>query len=998
MDDTENTESQTNESQTDSQTNDTNDTSSNSEPSFSSDALNNNNDTGPNFDLDWSGWENSQSNNDTGDNDTSDDNREAAQAWVDMHQHYDWGSGLTVDEVFNNDNVDNGYNTGDTTTETTTETNNQSRTEIQGDYDTSSKENSNVQTTTVGKQDEITTTPDTITENKGVISNSNIQSVEGLDFQQKDKEDLTSKKERDKAEEEDKSEQIMNNLRAEGEKTAAANKENKEFQIGNKDKKEKELEDTAKAATKNREDLEKEMEEANKQREELEKDQEELNKQADDFKKEIENTTGKNIFEVLGVGIKGIVDYAKDIPEGIKDIPEAIKEGKITIDPSKLIEGFSNLGKDTLSLMGVDPNKLSNLLGIDKNLKEKIEENSEDLDELSKGLEEAKKAEDAANKELEDYRGEHNTDIIPENPAVPEEKPEVVEDTKIVPEELPPEEKPAVPEVPAVPEEKTEKTEKSEKNIVADDLRNKANENRSKIENGNYKTEKERRQLEKEAEKAEKQADALDNLDNSEKKVNDAAQPIIDKGIENCTPEEIKTYVDAVEEYNNNLKEANSLSNKTDYDKTYTSMVAKSNDFTLPNGQKYSDFAIDMATKSPSIAKGLYEAKANEYKAKAAQAAQDKNKVSAWWNNTMSKIESLKANMSQNFIGSKLTSADNKVRDQFNQMAKTNMKATYAAYNNVLNNQDKYSPEYVAAAKGQIAQANALMTASTALKASTGAFSGLGDSVKDGKYGTTDPEALNAYQKTLNALDNTAKITLGLGILPGANEAYQNMYYMAGGKIENSLLFNKDFDKDGFALCQEYGNNAAVGIITGAGQLSVGVALMFATPLAIGVLSNPIVSNLVPFLTKGAPINSITELGIQMMTGGIETFGNSLWGVKREVDKSIKLNNEITSYLEDARNIVSISNNQQAKDTIDNAIKEITTKTEDFKINSNEVGNLDNWLEGSGSNTADNGKFNQALSYEDWLKLIQADPAMQEYAKKLAAEKNKNAQEGNVNT
>ena len=1021
MDDTENTESQTNESQTDSQTNDTNDTSSNSEPSFSSDALNNNNDTGPNFDLDWSDWENSQSNNDTGDNDTNDDNREAAQAWVDMHQHYDWGSGLTVDDVFNNDNVDNGYSTGDITTETTTETNNQSRTETQGDYDTSSKENSNVQTTTVGKQDEITTTPDTITENKGVISNSNIQSVEGLDFQQKDKEDLTSKKERDKAEEEDKSEQIMNNLRAEGEKVAAANKENKEFQIGNKDKKEKELEDNANAATKNRENLEKELEEAKKQKEKLEKDQEELNKQADDFKKVIENSTGKNIFEILGVGLKGIVDYAKDIPEGIKDIPEAIeaiKEGKITINPSKLIEAFSNFGKSTLIFMGVDPIKLNNLLGIDKNLKEKIEENSEDLDELSKGLEEAKKVEDVANKELEDYRGEHNTDVIPEekpavpeekpavpeekpvvpeNPAAPEEKPEITEESKIVPEELPPEEKPAIPE--EKPEVSEEKTEKSEANIVADDLRNKANEARNKIENGNYKTEKERRQIEKEAEKKEKQADNLDNLDNSEKKVSNAAQPIIDKGIENCTPKEIKTYVDAVEEYNNNLKEANALSSsKTNYDRIYTSMVAKSNDFTLPNGQKYSDFAIDMATKSPAIAKGLYEAKANEYKAKAEQAAKDENKVSAWWNNTMSKIESLKANMSQNFIGSKLTSADNKVRDQFNQMAKTNMKATYAAYNNVLNNQDKYSPEYVAAAKGQIAQANVLMTASAALKASTGAFSGIGDSVKDGKYGKTDPEALNAYQKTLNALNNTAKITLGLGVLPGANEAYQNMYYMAGSKANYSLLFNTDFDKDGFALCQEYGNNAAVGIITGAAQLSVGVALVFATPLAVGVLSNPIAANLVPFLTKGAPVNSITELGIQMMTGGIETFGNSLWGVKGEVDKSIKLNDQITSYLEDARNIVSVSNNQQAKETIDNAIKEITTKTEDFKIDSNEVGNLDNWLEGSGSNTADNGKFNQALSYEDWLKLIQADPAMQEYAKKLVAEKNKNAQEGNVNT
>ena len=972
MDDTENTESQTNEtneSQTDSQTDDTNDTSSNSEPSFSSDALNNNNDTGPNFDIDWSNWENDSN---TGDNETSDNNREAAEAWVEMHQHYDWGSGLTVEDVFNNDNVDNGYSTG----ETTTETNNQSITEEQGDYDTSSKENSNVQTSTIGKQDEITTTPDTITENKGVISNSNIQSVEGLDFQQKDKEDLTSKKERDKAEEEDKSEQIMNNLRAEGEKVAAANKENKEnkeFQIGNKDKKEKELEDNVKAATKNRENLEKEMEEA-KNEQKTKGDKMAINyKDRQDANKTLESIAEK----------AGIKSNTKELPTRLDDADEYLTDEEvegIISNSSKSLGKYADEYADALR-NAHEKNQTF------QDARKEYRESSERLDELNYEFEEAKKAEEDANKGLEDYRNEHNTDVIPENPAVPEEKPEITEESKIVPEELPPEEKPAVPEVPE------EKTEKSEAEKQADALRKEANETRNKIENGQYKTEKERRQ-------AEEEADALDNLANSTEKVNNASQPIIDKGVENCTPKEIKTYVDAVEEYNNNLKEANALSsNKTDYDRTYTSMVAKSNDFTLPNGQKYSDFAIDMATKSPAIAKGLYEAKANDYKAKAEQAAKDGHKVSAWWNNTMSKIESLKSNMSQSFIGSKLTSADNKVRDQFNQMAKTNMKATYAAYNNVLNNQDKYSPEDVADAKGQIAQANALMTASTALKASTGAFSGLGDSVKDGKYGTTDPNALNAYQKTLNALDNTAKITLGLGILPGANEAYQNMYYMAGGKVENSLLFNSFLDdKDGFAFCQEYGNNAAVGMITGTAQLTTGIALMFATPLAAGVLSNPIAANLVPFLSKGAPVNSITELGAKMMTDGIATFGNSLWGVKGEVDKSIKLNNQITSYLEDARNIVSVSNNQQAKDTIDNAIKEITTKTEDFKIDSNEVGNLDNWLEGSGSNTADNGKFNQALSYEDWLKLIQADPAMQEYAKKLAAEKNKNAQEGNVNT
>ena len=350
MDDTETTESQTNEtneSQTD-------DTSSNSEPSFSSDALSNDN-SGPGFDIDWDNFGNDKTNdnktgdNDTSNNDTSDENRKAAEAWVDMHQHYDWGSGLTVDDVFNNDNVDNGYSTGDDDNgSTTTETNNQSRTENQGDYDTSSKENSNVQTTTIGKQEDITTTPDTITENKGVISNSNIQSVEGLDFQQKDKEDLNSKKERDKAEAEDKSDQLKNELRADAEKNANANKDGKGFQVGNKDKKEKELEDGVNAAKKAREKLENEREDAKKEAIKLEKNKEELNKQADDLKKVVESTTGKNIFELLGEGAKEIVDFVKDIPEGIKNIPEAIKEGKITIDPSKLIEGFSELGKSTL--------------------------------------------------------------------------------------------------------------------------------------------------------------------------------------------------------------------------------------------------------------------------------------------------------------------------------------------------------------------------------------------------------------------------------------------------------------------------------------------------------------------------------------------------------------------------------------------------------------------------------------------------------------------------
>ena len=137
--------------------------------------------------------------------------------------------------------------------------------------------------------------------------------------------------------------------------------------------------------------------------------------------------------------------------------------------------------------------------------------------------------------------------------------------------------------------------------------------------------------------------------------------------------------------------------------------------------------------------------------------------------------------------------------------------------------------------------------------------------------------------------------------------------------------------------------------------------------------------------------------GITMIKNSVQNGLNAAYGVRNDARKLANLTDDITSYFEDVKEKEGIP--PEAIPEIDNAINEIkTTTTEDFKINSSEINNFDNWLEGSGSNTADNGKFNQALKYEDWLKLIQADPAMQEYAKKLAAEKNKNAQEGNVNT
>ena len=225
--------------------------------------------------------------------------------------------------------------------------------------------------------------------------------------------------------------------------------------------------------------------------------------------------------------------------------------------------------------------------------------------------------------------------------------------------------------------------------------------------------------------------------------------------------------------------------------------------------------------------------------------------------------------------------------------------------------------------------------------------------MSDGVYGVTDPGKLNDYQEALNAASNLAKVTLGLGVLPGANEAYQNMYYMAKAKVEESVLFDKDWDGDGFALCQEYGNNAAVGMIAGTCELAAGVALVF----------NP----------------ATFQLGLNLAIDAVQTFFDGLYGVQKEVNKSIKYSSEVLNYFREAKDIMSETGNKEAIGTMDSAIKQI----EDFQLKSDEVGNLDNWLEGSGSNTADNGKFNQALSYDEWLKLIEADPVMREYARSL---------------
>ena len=176
----------------------------------------------------------------------------------------------------------------------------------------------------------------------------------------------------------------------------------------------------------------------------------------------------------------------------------------------------------------------------------------------------------------------------------------------------------------------------------------------------------------------------------------------------------------------------------------------------------------------------------------------------------------------------------------------------------------------------------------------------------------------------------------------------------------------------GFALCQEYGNSATAGMIAGAGELSTGVALMF----------NP----------------STAGMGANLIGDSVGTFLDGLYGVAGDVNKSEDYTRAVLRYFKEAEDIAEKSvnvdaGNEEAVSKIKSAISQI----ENFRLGSEEVNNFDNWLEGSGSNTTENKKFNQALTYEEWLKLIEADPTMQEYAKKLIAEK-KNAKESNADT
>ena len=831
---------------------------------------------------------------------------------------------------------------------------NQSIVESQGDYAASSNEKSNVETSTLGNQDIVTVTPQSILEDKGTVKNDTIQSIEGLNFQQKDKESqdvLEAKKNRDEAEAEDKTNQMKDSLLANIGRPIGKQGDGdvSKFQLGNRD------EDLAKAKAEvdrltnektkytdelalnkgmlnntyreasaiekavNREDAEYQAKKAKADQLEAigqrinsfeQRYQEVANKEPNilnrlSMQKDLKEIASDwNLFKSqLGVDATVAVHNAYQAKEALKEF----QDWKV---------GF--IGEYFDGLKDFSPNSITAYkAGIDATHIQHLQEYSE---RASAAASEARELENRQ-KELQGLIADNEKkyteakttydNIFSRSFVGAEEKAPVVTPNPKV------EEKAPVTTNPKVVENTTPDTKQVFDNAIQKAIKEGADKETVQV-----------------------MTTAATNIEKAQDDIKQAIRR-----------NDIPTYIEAQGRYNKLIEEALKIGNaltQTDYNKDFAAGVAKTTDFkvTLSDGtiKDYSQFATEMVTRSPEIAKAMYEAKADRLE-------KDNHPI-------LAKIERVKAEMVGTWLGSKLTRADNQVRNQFTQMAKTNMRATYAANNNILNDKTgKYSDEQKAEAFKEISRANALMVASTALKASTGFWSGISDSMKDGVYGTTDPKTLNAYQKTLNTVDNLIGITLGLGVSPAANKAYQNMYYMAGAKVNESGLFNKDWDGDGFALCQEYGNNAAVGMIAGVGELATGVALFF-NPSTIGN-------------------------GINLVVDSIKTFTDGLYGVQKDARKSQRYTQEVISYFEEAKDIAEQSGNKEAVDAISDGI----TQIENFELKSDEVGNLNNWLEGSGSNTTDNGKFNQSLSYDEWLKLIEADPTMRDYAKKLIAEK-----------
>lgn len=776
----------------------------------------------------------------------------------------------------------------------------------QGDYATSGNEKSNVSTSTFGNQASIETSPTLISENKGLVNNNQaIDAVPGLVTQQKDKESqdvLDARKSRDEVEAEDKTQSMRDKIRNVNKE--AQNEENAlDFTIGKEaNKAEQEALDKATA------DVNKELSNQGF------KSAEEAQQHYDDVTKEMDRL--QHAYRACQGQYNEDYDQMQESHEAVMAtgaMPESdqtytLSDGTIMSTykvPSMGTAGMKNMATYTKQKEAIRAyNKaLLKVAQTDKTVQEALDTMNEyDKNTFQPTKQNAEKLNGLI---AEQTRAQENFDksFVSETP-----KAEVTETRE---------------ETPAKTDTLNTKTSLEQE---AEALRSKYLED-------------------PEAEKAASKLEALSEVQESLKEATN--QLTEEGGIENASDATIAAWIEAQSQYNKNLKDAlqGNPFTQTDWNTEFTEAVAKANDFevTLPDGTKttYSAIATAVAEQSPRAAAAMYRHAAKTY--------EDEGHP------ILAKLANWKAEISQSWLGSKVTFADNQVRSQFIDMADVNMRATYATYNNVLRPGSNASEEQRADAYSQITQAQQLKSAAAALKASTGFFSSIGDSVKDGSFGVTDPGKLNTAQQIMMHVKDVCQIVLGLGVSPAANKAYQNIYYTNKSYLEpGASLLSKDFDQDGFAWVEEYGNNAAAGMIGAGTELTTGLALCF----------NP----------------ATVANGIDLIVDSVRLSLQSAYGVRKGAEKAQSATSVLLSYYHEAEQIASDSG---LGDDITGAIGDAITQIENFELKADEVGNIDSWLEGSGSNTASNEKFNQSLTYDEWLKLIESDDTMKQYAKKL---------------
>lgn len=851
---------------------------------------------------------------------------------------------VSVDSVFSTNNKDSVFGTGSYSTN-------------QGDYETSKGTKTNIKTNTFGKQDNISVTSKSITENKGNVDSQVFDVVESVFKDKEGQEVLDSKKKRTKAEENEVSNKIRDKIKAVN-NTQINEKAAKQFQVGD--------DEYDRAANKKIQELDTQAKELESKTNNLKTKLSDLeNKESELSNKITKDTSDKAGWEYNRVeSVKLLNDFKLDAMEAANSnvIAKKIYENSKSFKEHK--ENLKSLAAAyDIDLGDISKAKIDDLIDISKKIEkavdnyfvEKISNLDEEISNANKELDIVKNEKTATEEAYNKAKNEADSF----KSSLDSKKEEIRQDAinrrnadKVKAEAA--KEAPVETEQPNFEESVTEKTvteetpvvEKSVAQTSIDDAReaiaNSANTEEAAVAN-----------------------EMLDNVEEWQNKVTEALDDINKAGgMDNASPELIKAYVDAQKEYNDNLEKALNQSEswkQVSFNTEFTKSIVNAKDFdvTLPDGSKqsYSDFAAEMAIKSPKIAAAMYEAKAQKYE-------NEKHPV-------LARIERNKAEMMTKpgfwaGLGRAFLGADNQVRDQFVKMANTNMRAVYATYNNVLNNPNA-TPEEKEEAQTQIQQANILMGASTALEASTGVLTGIGDTQADGVYGTINAGDLNDWQKFAAGFTSSIKAFMGFAVTPAANEAYQKMYYL---NQDDKGFFSQDFDGDGFTLAQEYGNSATAQLVGAGIQLSAGVAMCFSP--------------------------STMADGIDLIIQSANTAYNGLYGVRNSAKDAQLATETVLGYFEEANDLNGLP--EEAKEVITQAIEDLsgTNVTENFEIKSEEVNNIDNWLEGYGSNTASNNKFNQSLSYEEWLKLIENDEMLQDYAKGLEKKEKEDVKENNA--